>query len=118
VKNASMQSRSSLPDNQRGKKAKSYEIRIAAACIEELLRCEFSKPRLSQDIHFFHFYLHHLLDLAKYSKSLRDDLERIILSASDMNVISDYYYLAATLLRFKVNLHSILNVLIFKASLF
>lgn len=90
------------PDNEKGRKAESYEIRIAVACVEELLRCEFAKGRLNQDIHFFHFYLAHLIDLAKNNKSIQDDLERIILSASDMNVISDYYYLAATLIRFKV----------------
>lgn len=91
-----------LPDPEKGKKMKSYELRIAAACIEELLRCEFAKGRFNQDIYFFHFYLAHLMDLAKFNKAIRDDMERVILSASDMDVISDYYYLAATLLRLKV----------------
>lgn len=91
-----------LPDALNGKKIKSYEIRIAAACVEDLLRCEFAKGRLNQDIYFFHFYLSHLMNLAKFNKAIRDDLERVILSASDMDVISDYYYLAATLLRLKV----------------
>lgn len=92
----------SLLDTQKGQKTKVYEIRIAAACAEELLRCEFGKGRIKQNINFFHYFLSHLIDLAEFDKKVKDDLERIILSASDMNVISDFYYLAATLLRFKV----------------
>lgn len=91
-----------MRDNSKGSKKKSYEMRIAAACIEELLRCEFAKGRFEQNIHFLHFYLCHLMDLAVHDMIVKEDLERIILSASDMDVISDYYYLAATTLRFKV----------------
>lgn len=96
-----------LTDNSKGSKKKSYETRIAASCVEELLRCEFAKGRFEQNIRFFHFYLYHLTDLAAHDSIVKNDLERIILSASDMNVISDYYYLAATTLRFKVTLSDV-----------
>lgn len=94
----------SQQDPTKGIKAKTYEIRIAAACLEELLKSEFEKGKLRQDIRFFHFYLYLLMELtSKADQPVKDDMERIILSAANMNVISDYYYLAAMLLRLKVN---------------
>jgi hypothetical protein len=80
------------------------EIRIAVACIEELLRCEFEKGRLKQSIHLFHLYLSLLIDLASRDELIFASLEKYILNANDMNVISDYYYLASMLLRIKVSL--------------
>lgn len=85
-----------------GNKARTCEIRIAVACIEDLLRCEFEKGRLNQDIRLFQHYLSYLIDIAAHDNVVRDNLEEIILSANDMNVISDYFYLAAMILRLKV----------------
>ena len=93
----------SKPKTSKGRKSIVCENRISAAFIEELLKCEFQKGRLKQNIHFFHIYLYYLIDLAMYDMVVDADLERIILSTSDMNVISDYYYLAATLLRILVS---------------
>lgn len=91
-----------LNNTSKNNKARICELHIAAACIQDLLRCEFKKGRLKQDIHFFHLYLSHLIDLATKDKAIGDNLEKIILSATDMDVLSDYYYLAATLIRIKV----------------
>lgn len=85
-----------------GNKAKASSFRIAAACIEDLLRCEFEKGRLGQKIERFHLYLSYLIDLADHDSVIEANLEEIILSANDMNVMSDYFYLAAMLLRIKV----------------
>lgn len=92
-----------ISNSSSGNKAKICEIRIAAACIEDLLRCEFEKGRLGQDIRRFHLYLSYLIDIADHDSVVRANLEEMILSANDMNVISDYFYLAAMLLRIKVS---------------
>jgi hypothetical protein len=83
-------------------KIKVCEIKIAAACIEDLLHSEFRKGRLLQNVKSFNLYITYLIELVIHDETIERNLERIILSAEDMNVISDYYYLVATLLRLKV----------------
>lgn len=91
-----------LPRMSKNSKTNVCEIRIAVACIEELLRCEFEKGRLKQSIRSFHLYLSLLIDLALKDELILASLEKYILIANDMNVVSDYYYLASMLLRIKV----------------
>jgi hypothetical protein len=98
-----MKKRDSIRQMTKMSKMDVCEIRIAVACIQELLRCEFEKGRLKQNIHMFHLYLSLLLDLAYSDEITFASLEKFILSARDMNVLSDYYYLASMLLRIKVS---------------
>lgn len=51
----------------------------------------------------FNLYINLIIDLAKKEKFIDLQLEKILLSANDMNVISDYYYLAADMLRLNVS---------------
>ncbi|KAL7049656.1 hypothetical protein ACKWTF_003804 [Chironomus riparius] len=81
---------------------KYYKAQIVERFIEHLLYCEFQKLKPEQDIKNFNLYLQQLIDLAYHEKTIDENMERIILSASDMNVISDYYYLAATQLRLQM----------------
>ncbi|XP_070497376.1 uncharacterized protein [Chironomus tepperi] len=81
---------------------KYYKIKIVERFIEDLLHCEFQKIKLEQDIKNFNLYIQQLIDLAYHEKTIDENMERILLSASDMNVISDYYYLAATQLRLQM----------------
>ena len=81
---------------------KYYKAQIVERFLEHLLYCEFQKLKPEQDIKNFNLYLQQLIDLAYHEKTIDENMERIILSASDMNVISDYYYLAATQLRLQV----------------
>lgn len=77
---------------------------ICAAISQDLLRSEFSKPQEEQDIKKFNLYVNLVIDLALRESFIDRQLEKLFLSANDMNVISDYYYLVANMLRFKVSL--------------
>jgi len=81
---------------------KHYKTQIVERFIEDLLYCEFQKLKPEQDIKNYNLYLQQLIDLAYHEETIDANMERVILSASDMNVISDYYYLAATQLRLQV----------------
>jgi hypothetical protein len=83
---------------------KHYKTQIVERFIEDLLYCEFQKLKPEQDIKNYNLYLQQLIDLAYHEKSIEENMERVVLSASDMNVISDYYYLAATQLRLQVRI--------------
>lgn len=80
------------------------ECFISAAIVQDLLQSEFVKPREQQSISTLNLYVNLLLDLAEKENSIDRQMEKILLSANNMNVISDYYYLVANLLRLKVSL--------------
>lgn len=81
---------------------KACEIQIATSCIEDLLQMEFQKSTLHQNIKNYSLYIDQLLTLASFDQTIYDNMEKILLSVSNMKVVSDYYYLAATLIRLKV----------------
>lgn len=81
---------------------KYYKLQIVERFIEELLHCEFQKSKPQQDIKNYNLYLQQLIDLSFHETTIGENMDRILLSANDMNVISDYYYLAATQLRLQV----------------
>lgn len=76
---------------------------ICAAISGDLLRSEFSKPQEEQDIKKYNLYVNLFIDLALRESFIDRQLEKLFLSANDMNVISNYYYLVANMLRFKVS---------------
>lgn len=80
------------------------ELFICAAIVQNLIHSEFAKPLEEQGIGRHNLYVNLIIDLALKEKFVEKQLEKILLSATDMNVISDYYYLVANLLRFKVRL--------------
>lgn len=94
------------------------ECFISAAIVQDLLQSEFVKPRERQSISTLNLYVNLLLDLAEKENSIDRQLEKILLSANNMNVISDYYYLVANLLRLKVSLIQEKTVQVFNFPLF
>lgn len=76
---------------------------ICAAILQDLFQSVFKKPREQQKILMFSLYIKLIIHLAKKQKFIDLQLEKILLSATDMNVISEYYYLAADMLRLNVS---------------
>lgn len=70
--------------------------------MQDLLQSEFAKPIGEQSPARYNLYLNLLVELALQENFIDRQLEKLILSATDLNVASDYYYLAANLLRLKV----------------
>lgn len=79
------------------------EMFICAVIIQELLSSEFQSPRDEQNLTNLNLYINLLIDLAQRERLIDSKLDKILLSANDMEVNSDYYYLAANLLRLKVS---------------
>lgn len=82
-------------------KLRGCELFICAAITQELLvSSEFKSPRSIVELNL---YINLIIDLAQRERLIDSKLEKIILSATDMAVSSDYFYLAANLLRLKVS---------------
>jgi hypothetical protein len=79
------------------------ELFVCAAITQELLFSEFKSPRHQQNTANLNLYINLIIDLAQQERLIDRKLEKIFLSATDMDVSSDYYYLAANLLRLKVS---------------
>lgn len=84
-------------------KLRQCKVFVCAAIMQDLLQSEFTKPITEQLPDRFNLYLNLLVDLALQENFIDRQLEKLILSATDLNVASDYYYLAANLLRLKVS---------------
>lgn len=71
---------------------------------KSLLREEFKLKRNQQNLQNYNLYLNILLENAKTDEFINTSLEEIILNAINVCVISEYYYLAADLIRKAVKL--------------
>jgi hypothetical protein len=76
---------------------------VTATIIGDLIKSELDKVRERQDVNKLNLYINLLIDIAKQNDMVDRQMEKILLIASDMDVKSDYYYLAANLLRLKVS---------------
>lgn len=71
---------------------------------KSLLREEFKLKRNQQSLENYNLYLNILLENAKTDDYISTSLEEVILNAINVCVISEYYYLAADLIRKAVNI--------------
>lgn len=76
---------------------------IRSAIAQDLFRTEFAKPKDEQNLSNFNLYGNLIIDLALQEPFVSAQLDRIFLSANSMDVISDYYYMIANMLMFKVS---------------
>ena len=82
---------------------KECRLFICAAIAQDLLQSEFVLPREQQNIENLNLYVNLIIDLANKEKNFERNLSKILLCANEMNVNSDFYYLAANMLRLKVS---------------
>lgn len=92
--------------NRRGSTIKLHLCRvfIVVEIIRDLLHIEFQKPRSKQSIENFNMYLNIFLSIADQESFEVDKLENIFFSVKHTDVISDYYFLIANLIRERVSL--------------
>lgn len=82
---------------------KRSRLYICAAIAQDLLLSEFARPMNEQNFENLNLFVNITVDLALNEVEIEKKLEKIFLCANDMNVLSDYYYLVANVLRFKVS---------------
>lgn len=92
-----------LPSTEYSQKQHNCELFVCAGIGQDLIQSELAKPLEQQSILTFNLYVNLLIDLAAKEEFVDRQLEKILLSANDMNVTSDYYYFVANLLRLKVS---------------
>lgn len=98
-----MKHTASIENSNDSKKLRQCKLFVCAAIMQDLLQSEFAKPIGEQSPARYNLYLNLLVELALQENFIDRQLEKLILSATDLNVASDYYYLAANLLRLKVS---------------
>ena len=76
---------------------------ICSAMAQDLLLTEISRPTEEQSLENLNLFVNTIVDLAINNDDVNKKLERIFLCANDMKITSDYYYLVANVLRFKVS---------------
>lgn len=84
-------------------KLRGCQLFVLAAVAQDLLWSEFRKPHDEQSLKSLNLYVNLTIDLALREPFIERQLERLLLSANDMEVLSDYYYLVANVLRLKVS---------------
>jgi hypothetical protein len=75
---------------------------ICAAIAQDLLLTEFTRPMEEQSLENLNLFVNIIVDLAVAQPEVNGKLERVFLCANNMNVSSDFYYMVANILRFKV----------------
>ena len=94
------------PVHRRGTTFKLHACRvfIVVEIVRDLLYIEFQKPRSKQNVLKFNMYLNIFLSIANQETFGVDKMENILFSVKHTDVISDYYFLIANLIRDRVSL--------------
>ena len=98
------------PVHRRGSTIKLHMCRVfvVVEIIRDLLHIEFQKPRNKQSVVRFNMYLNIFLSIAKQESFKVDTLENVFFSMKHTDVISDYYFLIANLIRVRVSINLLL----------
>lgn len=79
------------------------KLMICAIIAEDLIQSELAKPRDQQSLHNFNLYINLIVTLAQREPFIDRQFKTIFLCATNMEVLSGYYYLVSNILRLKVS---------------